>query len=434
MLMVGNLRVTARTRGDGIARVAFELNGTRRMSKTRPPYSVELDVGEAPRIHTLRAVALDAEGRPLAVDEVLVTAGPQRFSIRLIEPQPGKRYVRSVRVHAEVEVPEGDRLDRVELYLNDDRLATLFQPPFEHPLLLDGSSDIAYVRAVAYLADGNSTEHAVFINAPDYVDDFQVDFVELYTTVVTRKGDFVEDLREEEITVLEDGVEQEIRRFEKVRDLPIIAGLVIDASTSMADVLYDVRRAAHRFLETVLTPKDRAAVMTFNDAPQLVVKFTSDAEVLAGGLSGLVAEGETALYDSVIFALHYLSGGGGKRALVLLTDGEDSSSTYSFEDAIGFARHTGVAIYIIGLGLPSDPQSRSHVRQLAGETGGESFFIDRVEQLGRVYDAIQHELRSQYLIGYQSSQSTKPSDEFRRVEVRLERKGVEAKTIRGYFP
>jgi Ca-activated chloride channel family protein len=174
--------------------------------------------------------------------------------------------------------------------------------------------------------------------------------------------------------------------------------------------------------------------MTFNDAPQLVVRFTSDTEVLAGGLAGLVAEGETALYDSVIFALHYLAGGSGKRAVVVLTDGEDSSSTYTFEDAINFARHTGVAIYVIGLGLPSDPQARSHVSQLATETGGDTYFIDRVDQLGRVYDGIQQELRSQYLIGYQSSNSDKPADQFRRVEVRVDRKGVEAKTIRGYFP
>ena len=296
--------------------------------------------------------------------------------------------------------------------------------------------DFTYVRAVAYLTDGNSSEDVVIINAPgvDYQDVSQVDFKELYTTVVTRKGEFVEDLVEEEIRVFEDGVEQQIRRFEKVRDLPIIAGLMIDTSTSMARALTDVRRAAHRFLETVLRPKDRAAVMTFNDDPQLVVRFTSDTEVLAGGLTGLVAEGETALYDSVIFALHYLSGGSGKRAIVLLTDGEDSSSTYTFDDALGFARHTGVSIYIIGLGLPSDPQARSYVRQLATETGGETYFIDRADQLGRVYEEIQQELRSQYLIGYQSSNSDKPADQFRRVEVQVGRKGVEAKTIRGYFP
>lgn len=435
-LQVGKLRVKARVRGEGVARVAFELNGELQMRKTRPPYSVEIDLGDKPRIHRIRALALAADGTRLALDEVEVNAGPQRFSIRLLEPQRGQRYADSVRVHAVVEIPEHDQLDRVELFLNETRLATLYQPPFEHPLLVTGAEDFSYVRAVAYLVDGGSTEETVIINAPgvEYLHSTQVNFKELYTTMLTKKGDFVEDVEEVEITVLEDDIEQKIQRFEKVRDLPIIAGLMIDTSTSIAPVLRDVRRAAHRFLETVLTPRDRAAIMTFNDTPQLVVKFTSDTEVLAGGLSGLVAEGETALYDSVIFALHYLSGGSGKRAIVLLTDGEDSSSVYTFDDAIDFARHTGVAVYIIGLGLPLDPKGRAHVRQLASETGGESFFIERVDQLGKVYESIQRELRSQYLIGYQSSQSEKPVDQIRRVEVRIDRKGVEAKTIRGYYP
>lgn len=433
LLTVGKLRVVARTRGEGIARVAFELDGVEKLRKSKPPYSVELDLGTAPRFHTLKAVALDAGGRRLAVDEVLVNGGPHRFAIRLLEPQAGQRYTKSVRVHAEVEVPEGERLDRVEIYLNEDRLATLYQPPFEQPVLLPGTSELAYVRAVAYLDSGASDEQVVFINAPDFVDDYRVNFVELYTTVVDKKGEFLNDLRQEEVTVREDGVVQKIRRFEEVRDMPINAGLVIDTSTSMTRYLRDVRRAAYRFLETVLTERDRAAVITFNDAPQLQVRFTSDPEVLAGGLVGLVAEGETALFDTIIYSLHYFSGVRGKRAVIVLTDGEDSSSTYSFDDAIEFARQTGVAVYIIGLGLPSEPMVRSQVSRLAHETGGEIYFIDRVEQLSKIYDEIQLELRSQYLIAYQSSQLRK-SDEFREVEVTVDRKGVKAKTIRGYYP
>ncbi len=433
LLMVGKLRVLARTRGEGIAKVAFELNGVEQLRKTKPPYSVEIELGPTPRFHTLKAVALDRDGRLLAVDEVLVNGGPHRFALRLLEPQAGQRYTRSLRVHAEVEVPEGERLDRVEIFLNETRMATLYQPPFEHPILLEGTSELAYVRAVAYLENGVTDEQVVFVNAPDFVDHYRVNFVELYTTVVDKKGEFLDDLRQVEVVVLEDDVEQKIRRFEKVRDMPINAGLVIDTSTSMMRVLRDVRRAAHRFLETVLTERDRAAVITFNDAPQLQVRFTSDPEVLAGGLVGLVAEGETALYDTIVYALHYFSGVRGKRAIILLTDGEDSSSTYSFDDTIEFARHTGVAIYIIGLGLPSEPQVRSLVRQLAHETGGETYFIDRVEQLSRVYDEIQLELRSQYLIAYQSSQMGR-SNEFRRVEVVVDRRGVKAKTIHGYYP
>ncbi len=433
VLTVGHIRVNAQVRGDGIARVAFELNGRPVMRKSRPPYSVEINLGEHPSVHTLRAVALDAEGATLATDEVLINAGPHRFSVRLIEPQSGKPYTSSIRAHAEVEVPEGERLDRVELYLNEDLMATLYQPPFEQPILLQGAGELTYVRAVAYLREGNTAEDVKIINAPDYIDNLKVQFVELYTTVVDKKGEFVEGLEPESFSVFEEGEPQEIRRFETMRDLPIRAGLVIDTSLSMQPSLSDVKKAAHRFFESVLTERDRAALITFNDEPQLVVRFTNNQEVLAGGLTGLVTEGETALYDSVIFSLHYFSGLPGKRAVVVLTDGEDSISTYSYADAIDFARRTGVAIYVVGLSLEQQSNDvRMKMRRLASETGGECYFIDKARHLERVYDSIQEELRSQYLIAYQSS--TEGGEGFREVEVRMDTKVLEAKTIRGYYP
>lgn len=433
VLSVGQLRVRADARGEGIARVAFELNGRPVLRKSRPPYSVEIDLGDKPRSHTLRVVALDAEGGTLAADEVAINSGPHRFAVRLLEPQSGKRYTASVRAHAEVEVPEGEVLERVELFLNETLLATLYQPPFEQPILLRGEADLSYVRAVAHLRGGDSAEDVRIINAPDYIDNLKVQFVELYTTVVDRSGEFVDDLQPEEFSVTEDGEPQAVRRFETMRDLPIRAGLVLDTSLSMMSSLSDVKKAGHRFFESVLSERDRAALITFNDEPQLVVRFTNSQEVLAGGLAELVAEGETALYDSIIFSLHYFSGLRGKRAIVVLTDGEDSSSTYSYEDAIDFARRTGVAIYIVGLKLQNQKSEvRMKMQRLARETGGECFFIDRSAHLERVYGSIQEELRSQYLIAYQSSRPG--GEEFRQVEIEMHRKGLEAKTIRGYYP
>ncbi|MEM1178063.1 MAG: VWA domain-containing protein, partial [Acidobacteriota bacterium] len=153
----------------------------------------------------------------------------------------------------------------------------------------------------------------------------------------------------------------------------------------------------------------------------------------AGGLAGLDAEGETALYDAIIFTLHYFSGLKGKRAMVVLTDGEDSVSHYPFKDAIEFARRIGVSIYIIGLDFGTTSQEgRNKLYSLARETGGDTFFIDGVRQLGKVYDQIQAELRSQYLLGYQS---TGKGSDFREVEVDIPgRRGLDAKTIRGYYP
>ncbi len=434
VLTVGKVRVTAQARGEGIARVAFALNGQPILRKSRPPYSVELDLGDKPRLHTMSVSALDAQGQVLARDEVVVNAGPHRFSVRLIEPEPGRHYRESVRVHAEVEVPESERLDRVELFLNETRIATLYQPPFEQPILLPANGELTWVRAIAHLADGLTAEDTVFINAPDFVDRVDIQMVELFTTVVDRKRHFVEGLTADDFVVREDGEEQDVRRFELVRDLPMYAGMLLDTSLSMLEELREVEKAAYRFLETVISPRDRAAIITFNDAPTLAVRFTSNRDVLAGGLANLVAEGETALYDSMIFALHYFSGLRGKRAIVVLTDGEDSASRYRYEDVIDFARHTGVALYIIGLDLPtSEAEIRLRMRRLASETGGAFFTISGVHELARVYDAIESEVRSQYLISYQST-SSDGVGQFRRIEVEVREKGLEAKTINGYVP
>jgi Ca-activated chloride channel homolog len=435
-LITGKVRVEATATGDGVARVRFELNGRPVLTKSRPPYSVELNLGDQPRIHTLRALALAESGDKLAEDEVQLNVGPHRFAVRLVEPQAGRKYQSSLRAQVLVDVPEGERLERVELFLNDDLVATLFQPPFTQPILLPQGKDITYVRAVAYLEGGNSTEDLVLVNAPEEHAHVDVDFVELYTTVVDGKGRPVEGLEQGDFTVVEDGQPQQIRRFELVKDVPVYAGVLLDTSSSMAEGnrLDAAVQGALRFFQQVLTPKDRAAVITFADTPSLAVRFTNQEPVLSGGLSGLKADGNTALYDSLVYALYYFGGVKGKRALVVLSDGKDEGSRYTFNDALEYARRSGVAIYTVGIDLSSrEADVRTKLSRLAEDTGGRFFFITGAGDLPGVYQAIEKELRSQYLLAYQSS-SAGDSDKYRTVEVKVGKPGLEAKTLRGYYP
>ena len=180
-LHTDRLRVEAAARGESIAKVTFILNGKPVMSKTRPPFSVEIDLGPSPRLHTLEAVALDETGDIVARDRIPINAGPHRFAVRLLAPQPGERFASSLRAMAEVDLPQGEVLDRVEFYLDTDRLATLYQSPYAQPLALPQHERITYVRAVAYLHDGNSAEDLVFINTPKQMDHLRINFVELYT-------------------------------------------------------------------------------------------------------------------------------------------------------------------------------------------------------------------------------------------------------------
>ena len=303
-------------------------------------------------------------------------------------------------------------------------------------MLLPDAHAITYVRAVAFLEGGASTEDLAFVNAPEFGAEVKVDLVELYTTVVDRRGRPAEGLAREEFTVLEDDAEQEIVRFERVRDLPIHAGILLDTSSSMLEILPEATRAALAFFREVITPKDRAAVITFSERAQLTAPFSSNHEVLAGGLAAATAEGETALWDAVVFGVHYFSGLRGKRALVLLSDGLDTRSKYGFEEALEFARRSGVAFYIIALNTPQrEIEARSRVQRLASETGGRVFFLDRAAGMEKIYSEIEEELRSQYLLAYQSAQaSDRNGGKYRTIEVKVARPGLEARTIRGYLP
>jgi Ca-activated chloride channel family protein len=436
-LITGKIRLEATTTGEGIARVSFLLNGKTVLTKARPPYSVELNIGDQPRLHTVTAVALGAAGQKLAEDEILLNSGPHRFSVRLVEPQAGRTYKSSLRAQAQVDLPEGEKLDRVELYLNETLVATLYQPPYVQPVLIPQNQALTYVRAVAYLADGNSTEDTVLVNVPgDFAEQVDIQFVELYTSVVDGRGRPVEGLARNDFKVFEDGVEQEVRRFERVKDVPIYAGVLLDTSGSMGDQgggkMEAAVRGALNFFENVITPKDRAAVITFADQPTLAVRFTNQQEVLAGGLAGLKAEGDTALHDSIVYALYYFGGLKGKRAIIVLSDGQDYGSKYTFAETLEYARRSGVAIYTIGIDL-KDFETRTKLQRLSEETGGRAYFVGVTGDLTKTFEEVEKELRSQYLLAYQSSNQGR-DEKFRAVEVRMARPGLEAKTVRGYYP
>jgi len=429
-LQTGMLRFDTLTAGKEIVKVTFALDGKPVLTKTHQPWSVELDLGSLPRQRTLTATAFDAQGREVASDRLLVNAAGHRFAVRLSEPHKGRRYEKSLLAHADVQVPEGEAVERVEFYLNEARVATVYQPPYEQPIVLPRSEPLAYVRAIAYTTDGAQTEDLVFVNAPDNLEQLNVQFVELYASVLDRAGHPVEGLTQRNFTPIEDGVKQQIVRFEQVRDQPIHAAVAIDISASMDPNIAEARQAAFAFFQQAIKPKDRASLIIFNDHPSLAVKFTNDVNELAGGLAGLKAERGTALYDSVVFSLFYFNGVKGQRALLILSDGKDEGSRFSFEDAVEYARRAGVTIYGIGLGKDVD---KKHLAKISEETGGRTFFVKAAAELGPIYAEIERELRSQYLVAYQST-NTNDENAFRAVELKVDRPGIEVKTIRGYYP
>jgi len=430
-IQVGHVRFTTRTVGD-FDRVIFSLNDRPIFTKTRPPFSVELDMGSLAATHRLRVVAIE-DGSEVARDEIMVNHGGQRFRARIVEPYGEGSYSQSVQVVVEVDTPDDLPVERLELFLDEQLVATLYQPPFVQPVLLAGSG-LAYLRAVAYLADGNSTEDLVFINAPGYLEQIEVQYVELFASVIDGKGRALTELAREDFSIFEGGEAQEIRRFEFVRELPIHAGLLLDTSASMTPILPAVVEAARTFVEETVEPQDRLAIIAFNGRPRIELNFSNDAAEAGGVLAGLRAGGSTALYDSLVYALTYFDGINGQKVLLLLSDGKDEGSGFTVDGAIETARRSGVTIYAIGLAeVTKDKEARNVLRQIAEQTGGQSFFIDSPAELPAIYRSISEDLRSRYLLTYQST-STADSSQFRTVRVEIDEKGAEVRTISGYYP
>ncbi|MDD5562349.1 MAG: VWA domain-containing protein [Thermoanaerobaculaceae bacterium] len=420
--------------GPRVARVEFLLDGRPVMTKNRPPFEVELDLGPLPRLASVLAVALDAKDQELDRRQIDLNVGRERFFVRLQPVSAADRVGGRVRAQVAVNVPPGKKLTRVELYWNELRTATLYAPPFEAWLPVKDDGSIGYLRALAVLADGGQAEDVQFVNAPQFLTGVAVHTVELPVTALDGGGKPVEGLRAADFEVREDGVKQAISHFALQHELPVRMGIVLDTSGSMEKTLPEVQRVVIGFLRNLLRPRDRAFVVAFSERPNLVAGFTAEFKSLETAMIGLRADGETALYDATVYGLFQFSGVRGRKAMVLLTDGEDNASRMDFDKTLDYAKRSGVTIYAIGIDLPiTRVKIRSQLTRLARTTGGDAVFLPRGAALEPVYDRINRELRSQYLLAYTST-SESPPDVFRKVEVKVDRRGVEIRTITGYYP
>ena len=419
--------------GDGIVKVVFYVDGKPQFTRGRPPFHAEVRLSKYPTEQVIRAEGYGEDGDILAWDEVVLNQQRGRLEVRFANPKKGSRPEGEVLVKAHVVVPEEKRVEKVEFLLNDEVRATLLKPPWERMLELpSGSSRSAldYLTIAVTLDDGTRAEDVQFLNQPDFLEQVDVDYVELYTSV---DGDDDRRLVKEDFTVLEDKRPQEISKFELVENLPITVGVTLDTSGSMIEALGEAKRTAIDFLDKIISPMDQSFAVSFSNKPSLIMPRTSDVGAVEAALESLHAVGNTALYDAVVTSLYYFRGVRGRRALILLSDGEDTASTIEFKDALEYARRSGVVIYSIGLNIArASVGVRGKLSALSKETGGRSFFISKASELLAVYESVERELRSQYLLAYLSD-APQNSEEFRLVQVKV-RGRLKARTISGYYP
>jgi Ca-activated chloride channel homolog len=270
-----------------------------------------------------------------------------------------------------------------------------------------------------------------------------VDVVSLNITVFDNQNHYVTDLAESDFSVFEDGAKQDLIFFNR-SSLPIALSLLIDTSASMENRLQIAQEAAVGFAKK-LRPQDFAQIVDFDSRVEITQDFTNSVPDLERAIRSTVAGGSTSLHNAIYISLKELGKLKAKtqddvrrRAIVVLSDGEDTSSLVTYEEVLDLAKRSETALYTIGLQPREAPTSKGFreaefvLRQLAQQTGGRAFFITRAEDLRDVYGQISDELSSQYTVGY-ASKNNRRDGGWRRVVVQIARAGAVARTKRGYY-
>ena len=277
----------------------------------------------------------------------------------------------------------------------------------------------------------------------DYTLNVNVNLVTLHVSVFDDKDRLIKDLKKEDFSVFEDKVQQEITIF-KQEDVPVSLGLVIDNSGSMRTKRERVNKAATTFVRTC-KPQDEIFLINFNDQVYIDQEFTRNKDDLAETLDTIDTRGGTALHDALYLSLeHIREGKEDKKALLLISDGEDRDSRYKFNSVLEFARESQASIYVIGLFDKEGERSRaqkkaaSNLKELAEETGGKYFFPESADEVEALCTQVAHDIRNQYTIGYKPT-NAKRDGAWRAVNVKLNApptkgaKKLVARAKRGYY-
>jgi Ca-activated chloride channel homolog len=268
-----------------------------------------------------------------------------------------------------------------------------------------------------------------------------VDIIRLNVSVTNDREEYVTDLSDRDFALFEDGTRQALTFFAR-EPLPVTLSLLIDCSASMDRKLATAQAAGVRLVQT-LSASDVARVVQFNDRVMTLQDFTADQRALESALRRTQASGPTVLYDALYINLKELSARDPRaalrrRAIVLLSDGDDTASRITDDQVFALAGGSEVMIYTIGLqpdarSDPSFDRATHFLTRIARETGGQAYFPHRLSELDGVYARIARELRSQYTLGYVSANGSRDG-RWRRIVVRTpDHEGFRIRYRLGYY-
>ena len=419
---------------ESTASVEFSHDGEVLGRRNRAPWTVSVPLGEIIRRTEVRAVALDAEGNYLGEDAIVLNNPSGQIGVQiLLAPESsitnGRRAITIATSAGKKEIHQ------VTLHMDAEMIARWATCPCVIEVPVTKLQGAAILSAEVVDADGSRGDAVYTLGGGGgFVGSVRVELVELPVVVLDQNGMPVIGLELDNFTVYEDEEQVEVEGFGTTADLPLSLAIAVDTSGSMIEDFPKVRRAVRGFTDELLEEGDQAVLIRFSWDARVQVNWTDNIKALVGDLDTVTPEGGTSLHDAVVRSLEQFRGRRGRQAVVLLTDGEDTTSRTDWKVAERFAHTMRIPVFSIGLGVGKLAFSnRKILTGLAEKTGGEAFFPKKVEELPAVYARIAELLRSQYLLWYPSP-SDKSPEEFRKIEVTVNQPDTVVNTISGYYP
>jgi len=407
-------------------RVSITVDGQKIAEGLRSPYRLTVDFGPSPIEHKIGVTALTSDKKRVQW-QTTINRGLLPLTLKLNPVDLDNRIF-----DAMVTSPRTDPIASVDLWEAGKLVASVTEPPYRFTVP-QNMVQSGFVQVTARTRSGEEAADFWTNSGDVHVESLEVRTVPIFVSVVDRNGVTLDNVDRSLFRILDNGSEAKILEFGRAFDQPISIALLLDASASMTYMMPDATKAATGFVERTLKQGDRCAVFAIRQVPRREIELTSDRGAVGKALTAIQARGQTALYDAINTAIRELRSEKNRRAIVILTDGNDNASIASYEDAEKTAREAGIPLYFIAYQNlePTAQQDLDRLKFLAAETGG---FVAEAAQhnLAAKYREIERDLRAQFAILYQISDFTK-RNEWRRVRVVLNSPKLIARTIGGYF-
>ncbi len=414
-----------------VRQVVFYVDGEVRTRRKRVPWQTRLKLDEPAREQTVRVEALDMLERVVGSDEIVFNKLPRplRAKVRSVE-----RSGEEIALEAEVSTPEAVVLDGVDVFLNENQVATFGPAQIEDGRLrtsfaAGSPTEIDFVRVVARLGDGRSIEDTRLVSAEGFQEEIDVQLVQFQVLVSDRQGRPLRGFEKKHFRIHDQGDVREPAGLFEADDVSLLLGYALDSSGSMRPIWEQTMAASRMFLDATLTPRDEGFLVDFDSHIKLAEARTSDKAALEAALEEIEPEGGTALYDSVVYSLLQFDRQQGRRGLVVLTDGFDADSKTDPERAVEFARRLGVPVYIVALDMaapagggqrqrvppgampapqPLEGGQLAELKLLTDPSGGRLIRVRSLEQMRRALALINAEMRNQYVLTYYTDRPPEP--------------------------